>query len=253
MQQVEEACAAVLASGVTIIGLDIEWWARFKTGEGQRPVALIQICYQTPQRPAAHYTCLLIHICRSGTPAHRTNIHTRVRQSHTPFRGNNPGHGFWHKKASSFFPGQLVRMCVSCAGPTPSLIALLESPDIRKAGVGISGDKNKLERDLGCVVGSVVCLNEEANRRQMGTKGTLSYEYVIWRLCELTEKLLKRSLAKENDVRCCNWELLPLPNEQQCYAASDAFASLLVWQALMQCPLLDTPHLKPASFCEEDF
>jgi hypothetical protein len=83
-------------------------------------------------------------------------------------------------------------------------------------------------------------------------RALIAPEYVVWTLSELTERLVKRALAKDGGVRCCNWEQWPLPQEQQLYAACDAFASLLVYHALGRCPLLDVPAVRPTGMFEAE-
>jgi hypothetical protein len=53
----------------------------------------------------------------------------------------------------------------------------------------------------------------------------------------ISQVTLQRDLLKPNRVRCGDWEYLPLVQEQRDYAATDAFASLAVYVALMAKPL----------------
>lgn len=48
----------------------------------------------------------------------------------------------------------------------------------------------------------------------------------------LCQELLHLTLDKTNDVRCSNWETLPLSVVQKAYAATDAYAALAVYQVI---------------------
>uniref|UniRef100_UPI00358E91C4 bifunctional 3'-5' exonuclease/ATP-dependent helicase WRN isoform X2 n=1 Tax=Myxine glutinosa TaxID=7769 RepID=UPI00358E91C4 len=52
-----------------------------------------------------------------------------------------------------------------------------------------------------------------------------------WSLAGLTQFLYGSTLSK-GDVRCSNWQQVPLSYEQQLYAAKDAYAGLLIYQKL---------------------
>lgn len=127
---------------------------------------------------------------------------------------------------------------------TPALRELLESPTILKCGVGINGDLHKLSLDLNIQLQGVLDVNVEANQRvQPG--GCKLVEWTSFTLAEQCERLLKRRLPKPQQLRCGNWEQVPLSQEQQHYAALDAFASLLVGRAVLKLPLLAS-HVAPA-------
>ncbi|KAG9461543.1 hypothetical protein GDO78_016463, partial [Eleutherodactylus coqui] len=53
-----------------------------------------------------------------------------------------------------------------------------------------------------------------------------------WSLNGLVKHLLNKQLLKDDSVRCSDWDRLPLSEEQKLYAASDAYAGLLIYQKL---------------------
>ena len=122
---------------------------------------------------------------------------------------------------------------------TPTLKAILES-DVCKCGVGINGDLHKLRLDFGVHLRAVLDVNVETNRRCQPGNTTL-VEHTSFTLSEHCERLLGRALPKPQSLRCGNWEQFPLSAEQQFYAAMDAYASLLVGQAVVRLPLLPGP------------
>lgn len=129
-------------------------------------------------------------------------------------------------------------------------------------GVGIHGDALKILRDFGIEMQGIVCLSEYANARLVAPlpgappenapgaaaaaaeaggqpaaahAGSGSIPYVAcphkWSLAALAALLLRLRLEKSQAVRCSNWEARPpLSGEQQAYAATDAWASLRVYE-----------------------
>ncbi|PRW57233.1 Werner syndrome-like exonuclease [Chlorella sorokiniana] len=235
--EVEQLCQQLLQSGIPAIGLDIEWRVLYQTGVPPRPVALMQLCFrcssQSAAAPAGSYTCQLLHICHSGI--------------------------------------------------TPHLRQLLTSPDVLKVGVGIHGDSLKIQRDFGIEMQGILCLSEYANARLVAplpgadpaagvaagaaaaaggaaaggaaaitagqaSSGSGSVPYVAcpqkWSLAGLVSLLLRLRLEKSQAVRCSNWEARPpLSGEQQAYAATDAWASLRVYEVLSKLPVVAPPPL----------
>ncbi len=53
---------------------------------------------------------------------------------------------------------------------------------------------------------------------------------------DLVGRMLQRQLAKQQWLRCSDWEQRPLTNEQIAYAATDAFASFRVWEVRLTNP-----------------
>ncbi|XP_013910183.1 PREDICTED: Werner syndrome ATP-dependent helicase isoform X1 [Thamnophis sirtalis] len=102
---------------------------------------------------------------------------------------------------------------------------LLEDNTIRKAGVGIEGDKWKLMRDFEIKLENLVDLVDLANEK-LKCKET-------WSLNGLVKHLFHKQLVKDKLVRCGNWECFPLTEEQKLYAATDAYAGFLIYQNLI--------------------
>jgi ribonuclease D len=124
------------------------------------------------------------------------------------------------------------------AGVVPSLAALLQSNAILKCGVNINGDSHKLHLDHGFHVSGMVDLNREYALR---AKYYVEGEHVGHTLADLCEQLLSCRLPKPQEVRCGKWNAWRLSEEQQVYAARDAFASLRVAEAMQSLPLLRDP------------
>nr|XP_034996944.1 Werner syndrome ATP-dependent helicase isoform X1 [Zootoca vivipara]XP_034996945.1 Werner syndrome ATP-dependent helicase isoform X1 [Zootoca vivipara] len=106
-----------------------------------------------------------------------------------------------------------------------ALKKLLESNTIKKVGVGIEGDKWKLLRDFEIKLESLVDLADLANEKLKCKE--------IWSLNNLLKHLFHKQLLKDKLVRCGNWKQFPLTEEQKLYAATDAYASLLIYQKLV--------------------
>nr|XP_060619780.1 bifunctional 3'-5' exonuclease/ATP-dependent helicase WRN isoform X2 [Anolis sagrei ordinatus] len=117
----------------------------------------------------------------------------------------------FHISSMSSFPGGLKR--------------LLEDNNIKKAGVGIEGDKWKLMRDFAVRLGDLVDLADLANEKLKCKE--------LWSLNDLVKHLFHKQLLKEKLVRCGNWEEFPLTEEQKLYAATDAYAGFLIYKKLM--------------------
>ncbi|XP_025031851.1 Werner syndrome ATP-dependent helicase-like, partial [Python bivittatus] len=102
---------------------------------------------------------------------------------------------------------------------------LLEDNTIKKAGVGIEGDKWKLMRDFEIKLENLVDLADLANEKLKCKE--------IWSLNGLVKHLFHKQLVKDRLVRCSNWECFPLTEEQKLYAATDAYAGFLIYQNLI--------------------
>ncbi|BDA48518.1 probable Werner syndrome ATP-dependent helicase homolog at N-terminal half [Coccomyxa sp. Obi] len=135
----------------------------------------------------------------------------------------------------------LLHICHS--GLTPTLLTILRSPAVKKAGVGCCGDAQKLMRDFGVECEGMVDLSEEANLRLCGPgSGRLPEK---WSLARLAAAVLSAEVEKDQGLRTSNWETWPLSLEQQHYAALDAFASLLLYQRIMALPVVQLPAELP--------
>ncbi|KAJ7335809.1 hypothetical protein JRQ81_013750 [Phrynocephalus forsythii] len=97
---------------------------------------------------------------------------------------------------------------------------LLEDNRMKKAGVGIEGDKWKLMRDFEIRLGDLVDLADLANEKLKCKE--------MWSLNDLVKHLFHKQLLKDKSVRCGNWAEFPLTEEQKLYAATDAY---LCWHS----------------------
>ena len=122
----------------------------------------------------------------------------------------------------------LLRLC-RAGGMTPALRAFFEDPSIKKVGVQARGDAHKITRDFAFHVAGVIELKAHAAERTSSdaAKGPRAFS-----LAALVEWTLGRALPKTNSARISDWEAPVLSEEQQRYAALDAFAGLKVYQAL---------------------
>ncbi|KAJ7988181.1 hypothetical protein DPEC_G00320950 [Dallia pectoralis] len=117
----------------------------------------------------------------------------------------------------------LFHLSVMSRFPT-GLKIFLEDENIRKVGVGIQGDMWKLLSDFDVKLTNFVELGDLANERlRCGEK---------WSLDGLVKHLFKKRLSKQNDVRCSNWDDYVLSEEQKRYAATDAYAGLVIHNKL---------------------
>ncbi|BAT86670.1 hypothetical protein VIGAN_04434400 [Vigna angularis var. angularis] len=114
------------------------------------------------------------------------------------------------------------------SGIPPNLQLLLEDPTVLKVGVGIDSDAMKVFRDYKISVKGVMDLAFHANQKLGGDHK--------WGLSSLTEKLLSKQLKKPNKIRLGNWETPVLSKEQLEYAATDAFVSWYLYQAIKDLP-----------------
>uniref|UniRef100_A0A8C7E382 DNA 3'-5' helicase n=1 Tax=Naja naja TaxID=35670 RepID=A0A8C7E382_NAJNA len=120
---------------------------------------------------------------------------------------------------------------------------LLEDNTIRKAGVGIEGDKWKLMRDFEIKLENLVDLADLANEKLKCKE--------IWSLNGLVKHLFHKQLVKDKLVRCGNWECFPLTEEQKLYAATDAYVctnEIKNELTSLSKEVLDLAHCVPATF-----
>ncbi|XP_041086155.1 Werner syndrome ATP-dependent helicase homolog isoform X2 [Polyodon spathula] len=112
----------------------------------------------------------------------------------------------------------------SMSGFPSGLRRLLEDETIKKVGVGIEGDRWKLMSDFDIKLSGFVELSHIANEKLKCIEK--------WSLDGLVKQLLKKQLLKEKSVRCSNWADFTLTEDQIKYAATDAYAGLLIYQKL---------------------
>ncbi|CAM9343158.1 unnamed protein product [Phaeothamnion confervicola] len=115
----------------------------------------------------------------------------------------------------------------------PSLLVLMGSERVLKAGVGVEGDAWRLEKEHAALLGRVAGVANLSRIWQrklgLGHTGALSLQ-------GLCESALGRSLSKDAAFRLSNWEARPLSPEQLSYAATDAYVSLKLFHALSAIP-----------------
>ncbi|KAK4435835.1 Werner Syndrome-like exonuclease [Sesamum alatum] len=110
-----------------------------------------------------------------------------------------------------------------------SLQRLLEDQTSLKVGVAIANDAAKILQDYNISIKTLEDLSDLANRKFGG-------EPKRWSLSTLTEMLTCRQLPKPNKIRLGNWEVEVLSQEQLNYAATDAYISWYLYQALKNLP-----------------
>uniref|UniRef100_A0A4W3IBU3 DNA 3'-5' helicase n=1 Tax=Callorhinchus milii TaxID=7868 RepID=A0A4W3IBU3_CALMI len=103
----------------------------------------------------------------------------------------------------------------SMSGFPSGLKRLLQDEAIKKVGVGIECDQWKLMSDCDVKLKGFVELTDMANKKlQCAEK---------WSLNGLVKHLFKKRMCKDDAVRCSGWDQFPLSDEQQHYAAIDAY------------------------------
>ncbi|XP_056425371.1 bifunctional 3'-5' exonuclease/ATP-dependent helicase WRN [Hyla sarda] len=112
----------------------------------------------------------------------------------------------------------------SMTGFPKGLKKLLEDISIKKVGVGIEGDQWKLMSDCDLKLKGFIELTDLANQKLQCKEK--------WSLNGLVKHLFSKQLLKDDSVRCSDWDRLPLSEDQKLYAASDAYAGLLIYQKL---------------------
>ncbi|XP_044134301.1 LOW QUALITY PROTEIN: Werner syndrome ATP-dependent helicase [Bufo gargarizans] len=112
----------------------------------------------------------------------------------------------------------------SMTGFPKGLKRLLEDMSIKKVGVGIEGDQWKLMSDCDLKLKGFIELTDLANQKLQCKEK--------WSLNGLVKHLFNKQLLKDDSVRCSDWNRFPLSEEQKLYAASDAYAGLLIYQKL---------------------
>ncbi|XP_069834231.1 bifunctional 3'-5' exonuclease/ATP-dependent helicase WRN isoform X2 [Dendropsophus ebraccatus] len=112
----------------------------------------------------------------------------------------------------------------SMTGFPKGLKKLLEDESIKKVGVGIEGDQWKLLSDCDLKLKGFIELTDLANQKLQCKEK--------WSLNGLIKHLFSKQLLKDDSVRCSDWDGMPLSEDQKLYAASDAYAGLLIYQKL---------------------
>ncbi|XP_035247569.1 Werner syndrome ATP-dependent helicase homolog isoform X1 [Anguilla anguilla] len=112
----------------------------------------------------------------------------------------------------------------SMSGFPAGLKMLLQDESIKKVGVGIEGDMWKLLSDFDIKLKNFVELSNLANETLRCVEQ--------WSLDGLVKHLFKRRLRKDKDVRCSQWDDFELTEDQKRYAATDAYAGLIIHKKL---------------------
>ncbi|KAJ8346360.1 hypothetical protein SKAU_G00277610 [Synaphobranchus kaupii] len=114
----------------------------------------------------------------------------------------------------------------SMSGFPAGLKMLLQDEAIKKVGVGIEGDMWKLLSDFDIKLKNFVELGNLANETLRCSEK--------WSLDGLVKHLFKRQLLKDKDVRCSQWDDFELKEDQKRYAATDAYAGLIIHKKLLE-------------------
>ncbi|KAG8968224.1 hypothetical protein FRC05_001605 [Tulasnella sp. 425] len=123
-----------------------------------------------------------------------------------------------------------------------SICAVLQSSRIHKVGRMVENDLKRLasEAYTGCIFTGAVELAQLAKQRSVIPTARTS-------LSELVALTLKHYLEKDQSIRVSeDWDRETLSDDQVRYAATDAYASLAVYNALMEIPVPGNLPLSPA-------
>ena len=129
-----------------------------------------------------------------------------------------------HVHAGSCFLFQILSSQCGVVGVPPALLALITSSDIIKTGVNIDGDAQKLRMDYKIAMAGVA----DANKVLLLKHTTDRFSS----LAALCARFLGKDLCKDAWVRMSDWEVSPLSSQQILYAATDAYASLALYNVI---------------------
>ncbi len=107
----------------------------------------------------------------------------------------------------------------------PTLLALLQSPDVIKVGFGLSSDLRHIRTRFGVELASVVDLN--AVFRAAGFRAATGVRAAV-------AILFERRFLKSKRQTTSNWARPTLDANQLLYAANDAYAALRVHDELVR-------------------
>lgn len=108
-------------------------------------------------------------------------------------------------------------------GAEPFLCAMISSDDVVKVGFGLASDRPQLYRKLGVHLGKSIDLSFLVGR--LGFKQAVGLKVAV-------AVVLGQRLSKSKKATTSNWAAPTLSPQQLQYAANDAHASLLIYQAL---------------------
>ncbi|MFG6413393.1 3'-5' exonuclease [Roseateles sp. DC23W] len=103
------------------------------------------------------------------------------------------------------------------------LRATIESDDIVRVGFGLASDRPQIHRKLGLTLGRSIDVSHLV--KQLGYKDAVGVKTAV-------AIVLGRRFSKSKKATTSNWANKTLTPQQLQYAANDAHASLLVYQAL---------------------
>jgi hypothetical protein len=105
---------------------------------------------------------------------------------------------------------------------------VLSDPHIYLVGVNINGDITRLRRSFSNMASDIggVCDLRNLYKGLLKSKSPTS-------LAALVGGMLNAELPKPHDTRCSNWETVPLSPSQTLYAALDAYAGYLLFEAIV--------------------
>ena len=124
--------------------------------------------------------------------------------------------------------GVVLLFHITASGIPEALIEVLAHPKIFKVGLNIGGDARKLMKDFEFLNGKihgVVEVRKFATFLGVPPASSLS---------GMVEQLLHKRLPKPSNIRCGNWDQVPLSAASRHYAALDAYASFAVMKAAFE-------------------
>ena len=105
------------------------------------------------------------------------------------------------------------------------IVRLLESAEIQKIGFDLRGDLTHIWRRFGIRPNGIIDLDRSF--RKLGYRNAVGAKSAV-------AMLFQRRLMKSKSVTTSNWASHKLSDGQLVYAANDAYAALMVYQALSQ-------------------
>ncbi|VVC30656.1 Ribonuclease H-like domain,3'-5' exonuclease domain [Cinara cedri] len=111
----------------------------------------------------------------------------------------------------------------------PSIfVQLINHPKVRWSGVHIKNDFTKLSKnfniDVSGALRNIIDLSAYANK-------VLNFDpCTCWSMATLVQKLLKKNVNKDNNIRLGHWERTNLDYNQCLYAATDAYVSINLFE-----------------------
>ncbi|KAG0524955.1 hypothetical protein BDA96_06G013700 [Sorghum bicolor] len=118
---------------------------------------------------------------------------------------------------------------IAHSGVPPILKTLLEDSSSIKVGICIDNDARKMLNDYDVCVQPLMDLSTLANVK-------LATPPKRWSLASLTEMITCKELPKPSNIRMGNWEVDVLTKQQLQYAATDAYISWYLYEALQTLP-----------------